>query len=813
MHGKSESGLTRRSFLKTTAFVAGSAALSGSVLSGCTTVAEKPSTNEVVERTAIGGCAHMGCGACQGIIKIRDEKVVGIDTWPENPTGKRPCLRGRVHWQRLYSNERIKYPMKRVGQRLEDKWEQISWDEAIATICDTFKGYFDQYGPTSVAKYGGGAAGGGYINSSLVTRLTNLVGWTDISATSDLAMAKGLNKVFGPAYNTWATPPFEMENAKHSKAIISWSGNISVAQTYEWRHVMDAKEGGTKLVTVDPLFTVTAQKSDLWIRPRPGTDTILQFGLMRHIIDSGLENKDFLLNHTVAPVLVRADTLRFLRMSDLGIEPTAGPVDPMTGQPTVTDPPAVWDTAGNIAVALDTIKEPAMEGTFTANGISIKTAYSMLLDLLAEWPLDKVSEMTTVPVEDIIALAEISADIPVYHFTGYGSQSYNNGVQTGHALATLGAVTGNMGMRGAGVSNGWHAPIFNIAYTAPTGTYAPSIPALAWFDVMTTGKYMGQDWPIKAIFLWGGGLIGGTVDTNRVMKEIIDKAEFIVCADVVFSDQARVADLVLPVCHNYEYEEIMAPGTFTIFNEKVVEPAFESKPDGEIARLIGEGLGYGEHFANTNEEFLRIALDSDSMREAGVTYDVVVSQLAYRHRPLDYVPSTTFPTPSGRMEFYVDAPFARADFGQEWNPSDEHLPRWFPPSEAWPEHEIMKEYPLIFMSERPRNRMHSLDYEATIINELEPEPIIRMNPRDAANRSIQENDYVEVVNTRGHAVARARLSSACMPGMVIYPKGWQMNQFKAGCWGELHNSEFDPVGVNNSYYDSVCEVKKWNEEA
>jgi molybdopterin-containing oxidoreductase family molybdopterin binding subunit len=813
MEEKPKSGLTRRAFLKTTAIVAGSATVAGSALSGCSTVAETSTTAGPLERTAIGGCAHMGCGACQGIIKVRDEKVVGIDTWPENPTGKRPCLRGRVHWQRLYTNERIKYPMKRVGGRLEDNWEQISWEEAIATICEKFTGYFDQYGPTSVAKYGGGAAGGGYLNSSLVTRLSNLVGWTDITATSDLAMAFGLNKVFGPAYNTWATPPFEMENAKLSKAIISWSGNISVAQTYEWRHVMDAKEGGTKLVTVDPLYTVTAQKSDLWVRPKPGTDTILQFGLMRHIIDSGLEDKDFLLNHTVAPVLVRTDTLRFLRMSDLGIEPTEGPVDPMTGQPTVIDPPTVWDTTTNVAVALDSISAPAVEGSFVANGIAVKTAYSMLRDALAEWPLEKVSEMTEVPVQDIKALAEISADTPVYHFTGYGSQSYNNGVQTGHALATLGAITGNMGKPGAGVSNGFHAPIFNLEYTAPTGTYAPGIPALAWFDVMTTGKFNGTDWPIKGVFLWGGGLIGGTVDTNRVMRDIIDNAEFIVCADVVFSDQARVADIVLPVCHNYEYEEIMAPGTFTIFNEKVVEPAFESKPDGEIARLIGEGLGYGEYFTSTNEEFLRTALDSDSMREAGVTYDTVVSEIAYRHRPLDYVPSTTFPTSTGRMEFYVDAPFPRASFGQEWDFNAEHLPRWFPPTEAWPEHEIMKEYPLVFMSERPRNRIHSIDYEASIVNELEPEPIVRINPQDAAQRSIVEDELVEVVNTRGHAVARARLSSACRPGMVIYPKGWQMNQFREGCWGELHNSEFDPVGVNNSFYDSVCEVKKWSEEA
>jgi anaerobic selenocysteine-containing dehydrogenase len=807
---KQSDGLTRRNFLKTTAVAAGVVALGSS--SGCGSIATLQSPLSGEESIRYNGCQHNGCGACMGQVVVKDNKVTAIKTWPDDPRGRRPCARGRVHWQRLYAGERIKYPMRRVGERLEDKWEQISWDEAIKEITDKWKGYMKDYGSQSVYRCGAGALGGGYLNSYLLTRLNNVLGWTAADACSDMAMAKGLNKVFGPAYNTWATPPFEMRNVHFSKALISWSGNITVASTYEWKWIIEALEKGTKLVTVDPMYTVLAQKSSLWIRPRPGTDTVLQFAMMKHIIDNNLIDREFLLSHTVAPVLVREDTKRYLRMSDLGVEPTEGPINPMTGMPVIIDPPVVWDEKTNAPGALDEVEVPALTGGYTINNIRVATSFDFLVDVVNEWPLDKAAEFTEVPVEQIVELAELSANTPVYHYTGYGSQSYNNGVQTGHALATLTAITGNMGKPGAGCSNGWHAPQFNIAYIAPTGAFATAIPELALFDVMTSGKFMGNAYPIKSMYLCGHGLIGGTVDTNRTMREIIDKMEYIVCQDVVFSDQARVADIVLPVCHNYEYDELFASGTYTCFSEKAVDPAFESKPDGEIFKLIAKAMDVGEYFDLTDDELIELALDAPEMKAAGVSYQTVKSQRAYRHRPLDYVPSTIFPTDTGRMEFYVDAPFPRVNFGQEFDFDAEHLPRWFPPTEGWSENPLSQEYPLIFMSERARNRIHSLDYESTWINELEPEPIIRINPTDAAARGILEDDYVEVYNTRGHAVARARLSEAMRPGTVTYPKGWQLNQFKAGAWGELHNSEFDPVGVNNSYFDSLCEIRPWNEE-
>jgi len=812
MSGKrKQSGLTRRSFLKTTATVTGAAVLASAF--GCSSIdtsGNVPAQGE--ERVAITGCMYGGCASCQAKVIIRDEKVVNIMTDPDEVRGNRPCLRGRSHINRIYGNQRIKYPMKRAGERGEGKWEQITWEEALATIAEKWLGYAKEFGSASIVVDGSGSKGGGYLQSYRINRLRNIMGWTESMPCNDFAMAKGMNKVFGPATNTWGFPPFEIQNLVHSNTLVSWSGNISVASTQDWRWIMEAKEQGTKLVTVDPVYTVLAQKSDLWVRPRPGTDTVLILAIVKYLIDNELYDKEYTTAHTAAPILIHQDTGAYLRMSDIGVAPVEGPINPMTGQPSIIDPPVQWDLSTKGPVPLDTAVEATVTGSFTIAGIKVRTAFDMLVDRVNEFSLERAEEMTEVPVETIIELAKICADTPLYHYIGYGSQAYNNGVQNGHALATLGALTGNIGKLGAGVGNGWHGPTFNLAYSYPTGFGTSlGIPGLAlMFDIGETGMLRGKPFPLKSLYLCGSSKVGGWVDTNRVLKDF-EHYEFIVCQDIIFCDAASHADILLPASHYFEYEEIFSAGVHTLYNERAIEPLYETKPDGEIACLLGKALGVGEYFDMTDDEFLHLALDSDSMRALDLTVENIKAKKAVRFMPENYIANADgiFPTATGRLEFYVDAPTPRVDYGQTIDADAERLPRWFPPTEAWHENPLTTQYPLVFMSERARARYHTQNFESEWINELEPEPIIRMNPDDAAFRNITEGDYVYVENTRGHAVGRARLSSGIRPGIAIYPKGWQMFQFKTGCWGALHNSEFDLVGCNSSYFDSLCEISPW----
>ncbi|WP_166079126.1 molybdopterin-containing oxidoreductase family protein [Xiamenia xianingshaonis] len=812
-----QGGLTRRSFLKTTGAVAGMAAVAG--LTGCAQAADPVQLAAAgeggEERVCIAGDQYSGCASCQTEVIVREGKVVGNRRWMDDPRGNRPCLKGLSKFQRLYTDDRIKYPMKRTGVRGEGKWERISWDDALEVIVDKWDECLQAAGPQSFLIVGGGGKGGGYIHNYVVSRLGNVLGCSVSGPCNDFALAQGHNKVFGPSTNTWGFPYLEFPTAlKDSKTCIAWSSNRTISAPQDWRGIAAAQEQGMKLVSVDCTYTVLSQKADLWVRPKPGTDTVLIFGIMQHMIANNMTDEDFLRDHTVAPVLIDQDTLRYARLSLIdsnypqeSVEYPYGPDIPI---PISIDPILVWDSAAGAPGILGEVADPPLHGEFKVAGKKVRTAYDMLIDTVNEWPVEKAAELTKVPAETIMELADICYDGPVYHHCGYGAQSYNNGVQLGHAMATLGALTGNTCRPGAAINSGWIAPAFNTMYMAPTGFNSIAIPQLEIPNVLETGKFMGQDWPIKMVLLQGSSMIGGGPDTARNVKALVDNVELIIGADMVFNDAVKYADIVLPVANFYEQEEVMFSGSWVLYMEKCTDPLYEAKTDGEIARWLGCGLGHEDLFGLSDEECAREALDSDAMRELGITYDTVKEKHAVRWLQPDYCHDLNFETDTGRMEFYVDDPQPRIDYGQAYNYDKEHLPYWFPPTEAWETTEEMKKYPLVYTSERARNRYHTQDAESVWLLELEPEPIVRLNPRDAAEREVLEGDYVDVFNNRGTVIARATLSEAVRPGMVVYPKGWQMHQFAkgSGCWGDLHNGEFDPVGVNSSYYDNVCDVRK-----
>jgi molybdopterin-containing oxidoreductase family molybdopterin binding subunit len=242
----------------------------------------------------------------------------------------------------------------------------------------------------------------------------------------------------------------------------------------------------------------------------------------------------------------------------------------------------------------------------------------------------------------------------------------------------------------------------------------------------------------------------------------------------------------------------------------MVEPQFECKQDADVCRLLAAKLGIEQYFTKTDEEELLASLNMPLYIEHGITLQSLRDKQAGRwgtpsvpHADGSYVNAT------GKAEFYSEKPKVRIDFGQTWDVAGERLPRFFPPTEAWPEHEIMKKYPLILTSERSRHRMQTTGWDVPWHLEIASEPVLRMNPDDASARGIESGDYVEVYNDRGFAVAKAALSAAMRPGFLVYPKGTQASQFKAGFFSDLSSCVYDPVGVNSSFFDAVVELRKW----
>lgn len=821
-----QGGLTRRSFLKTTGVVAGAAAVgvAGAATPALTALAEDYSQGQIPaadEKICQGVCRPNCFGYCPLNLHVRDGSITKVSMGEHvDPYYNRACLRGLSHVLRTYDPDRVKYPLRRMEgtARGENQWERISWDEAISEIAEKFTYYREEFGDQALCAFhcsGNMSALHGSM-PGICTIFTNVLNMSSVGNEQDMALFHGINRVVGAAGFFVRN---EAKDSINSKVIFSWGDNMTSATIHEWHSVAEAVENGTTLIVIDPIYTEAASKAHKWVPIRPGADTALILSMMNVIFAEKAENTEYLAKHTVAPYLIDPDTHMFLRMSALGVEPIEGSPD-KTGKPTVIDPVAVWDLDADEVVS-DKKEgiDPAITGTFEIDGKKYRTALDYLIDEVNQYPPEVAAELTEIPASTIIELAHFAMDVPVMHRAGYGPQAYGNGVHPGHALATLCAVLGNVGYEGAGFGSASSMyPGLNYAYCMPTGPATnPSIPTFVFREVMRTGKYRGDDFPVKAMLVYTGNPVCCGVQTNEYIHDVVNNLEFIVVMDQVLTDTARYADIVLPVAGWFEQEDVATMGQtyYLEYSEKAIEPLYESKPDGDIFRLLADKMGIGEYFQMTDEEFIDGVFDSDYSKSlGGVTLKRLREERAvsyYAKRPFIAWEGNRFNTSSGRMEFYVEDPVSRIDMGQEIDKDRERLPRFFPPIEAWPENPMYEKYPLVLISERSKFQVHSQWFSTPWLKELDPEPRVKINPQDALARGIEDNTYVRVYNDRGHAVAKVNYSEGIKPGMLCYPKSWQIHQHKSGCWSELLSSAYDPVGVNSNFMDCLCEIELWNE--
>lgn len=743
-------------------------------------------------------------GYCPHDVTVRGGRIVK-STFAELPDPKwnRICLRGLTNLQRVYDDDRISYPMRRVGPRGSGEWEQISWDEAITMIVDNWRETQQRYGDQAVAVFGGSGNSGMLHGTTpgLMSRLRNMIGATYVHSSVDLGITAGVQSVIGNA-GTW--PGNGIDQIVHAKTIIVDGANVTEATIHNWHFVCAAKEAGAKLVVIDPVFTKIAAQADQYISCRPGSDPALMMAIMHVIVRDGQHNVEFLTTKTVAPYLVRDDDGHYLRMHDLGH---------------VGDDRVLVRSLGGEVGPFDEVPDPVIDGRFDIDGHAVATAFQLLRERLVEYPPEQVSEVTEIPAATIEELAGYFTSGPTTLLAGYGSQSFNNGSMVGRTYMTLAAITGNIGKPGCDI--GVHWEIFrgiNWGFATPTGRLSPSVELVNLPDIMTTDSFDGKPFPIRSFYIYAGNPVGNATDQNRFLREVIEPMDFVCTVDLAMSDTVRHSDLVLPAAHFYEVSDI--PGAigchpYLQFSNQVVAPRHGAKPDGDIARLLAAELGLGEYFNGTDDEYFAELLDTDYAREYGISYDKLRAEGAIRAVPDPWVAfggDQSFPTPDGRMHFYNEQPRPRVRYGQELPVDRERLPGFFPPTEAWPTTDAFKKYPLVLLSERSRFRVHSQWFGVPWLREIDPEPIIKINTKDARARGIEQNDLVEVYNDRGRVVARAQVTEGIRPGVLTYPKGWQRHQHRAGSFSELNSMVVDPIGVNQSFFDATCEIRPWTED-
>ena len=820
-------GISRRSFLKTAGLTAGASVLTVGkqpVLRALAVDNKLCRVSDKTEKIYRCICRPNCFGYCALNVHVRNGKVVKTSqaSFPDQRYN-RICLRGLTHPQRIYSPTRIKYPMKRVGKRGEGKWERISWEQAISYIADGLVGVRKKYGKKAVGWYVSSGSIPGTLNGLLpgsTFRFANLIEATKIDSNFDFGAMAGFKRVYGPPTQAFGDNN-EWADITNAKSIFAWAHKLEVASAHHWHFIADAIESGAKLTVIDPNFTGLAAKAHRHVAIRPGSDPALMLSMMQVIIQEEIFDRDFLISHTCAPFLVREDNGHYLRMSDLGVAPTQGSPD-ANGKPSIIDPYVVWDANSKKLVSVESASESELSGSFDVNGIKVKTAFYLLKERVSSFTPEAATKITEIKPDVIREMArELASVKPAANLLGFGSQAYDNGPSVGHCLATLNALTGNIGK--PGTSTGHNTQVYlgvNWGFAFPDGKNlgAVSLPVLFIPELLKKGKMTHKGWeftPLKALWVSNANPMAAWTDQKFWLREFLPTLDLIVVFEEQMTDTAKQADIVLPGAHWFEYDDLLAGGgthPYVMWSEKAVEPFFESKSETDILRLLAKKMGLGKYFEKSNIEMIKDAFETPAGIAAGLSVENIRKKESVRWMQEDYVAynDLKFSTPSGRMEFYCEHPL---DLSMQPVPANrrdtERLPSWTPPREAWPEKPLYKKYPLIMMSERSRSRANTQWFSNPWLIELEPEPIIKLNPEDAKLRKIQNGDYVEVFNDRGAVVVKAVISEGIKKGVMSYPKGWQRYQYKQGNFSDLTTKNFDKVGINTSFFDNLADVRKW----
>src|ERR1041384_96576 len=260
-------------------------ATSASLLSACGHPEEKLIPAFIPDEDYIPGIDYWKattCGMCPAgcgiIVRTREHTANKIEGNPLHPVNRGAlCARGQAGLEVLYNPDRIKGPMKRVGERGEGKWEEISWDEAIKTLVDELREIRAEGHASSVLFLADAHSGvnarvaetfmGGYGSSTLLVDDAETAGMIG-SQTFDIANATYLLSFGARFLETWNSPV-----------------EYSIAYG-EFRHAKSRQRG--KLVQIEPRMSLTAANADEGLPAAIGTEGILALGIAQVMIREGL---------------------------------------------------------------------------------------------------------------------------------------------------------------------------------------------------------------------------------------------------------------------------------------------------------------------------------------------------------------------------------------------------------------------------------------------------------------------------------------------------------------------------------------------
>lgn len=246
-------------------------------------IADISTEEEKVIRTNCRAC-HGGCGV---LVHMKDGAIDKIEGDPDFPTNHGTiCSKGLAFKQLVYHPDRLKYPLKRAGEKGEGKWERIGWEEAFDTIAHKLYHYKAEFGAESIVL----GQGTSREFESFLSRFANLLGTPNVMGAGYMCY---LSRVVAALSVCGKLPIVDYEG--NPQCVIVWGNNVvwNNADEYTGENLMRVLSQGSKLIVVDPRLTYLAGRADVWLQLRPGTDTALMLGMANAIIEEELYDKEF----------------------------------------------------------------------------------------------------------------------------------------------------------------------------------------------------------------------------------------------------------------------------------------------------------------------------------------------------------------------------------------------------------------------------------------------------------------------------------------------------------------------------------------
>lgn len=751
MAEQSHAVLSRRGFLKGT----GAAALG---LAGAGSMASAGSWLKPAQAHAAGGeyvaCTYhqSHCGnMCSLKCTVRDGRLVLVEPndAAEDQRYQVMCLKGVAEVQHIYSDKRVQTPLKRVGERGENKFEQISWDDAIYEIAEKLKEVQGKYGKDSVMVAEAAESDSGYMAPMLGARGVGNKG-IDVGYGNGYDPSTGEGWAYGMQGN-------EARDWVNSRMVLNIASNFCESSLTTARQMMEAMEAGTKFVVVDPHFCTTASKASEWIPIEVGTDAALFLGMISYVLDNDLFDEEFCKAHTSFPFLVDEKTGKLIRDHEPKEDPETG--EPEDGK---ANPFMVVEEDGSI-VPYTEAKNPKLKAVTTIDGNRASTVFFKLTKNQQPYSVKWASEMTGIPEAKIEELTrEYAAGPSSLAFGWGGSDKMSNADIAGHACAVLVALTGNIGKPGAsaGVFVGGN---YN-GHSASLGAWAaPEEYAAGEVDV-DFSKMRDVPNKVKALITFGDTVSQRFANQSKT-EEWVKGLELVVTADPYFTEGAKWSDYVLPLTTRFEYDEdygnVKVGYNHICLQEKIVEPLFEAKTDLAFTRELAARMGASKAVPATARERVDAAFETSE--------DPYISALSVEklhenqgiwpiegiEEPRMIFQDRVFSTTSGNMELYYED---LVDYNQA-------LPVWEPNLEATPDNPLRKQYPFQLSNARTRFRIHNQFNDAAWLHQYY-RPTVAVNPKDLEPLGIKTGDLVRVFNDRGSVTLNVDANESIRPGSV-----------------------------------------------